>query len=347
VDAVPPLDPQQLRVHAAHLDALRARFGPIRSASQQIAQDQAAFGPFCGRILTGLRERHARQDELIAYVEENLFLIASGLRRVADGQSTLAALVGVGEAEPAGGSDVEPAGDDTATADHPQVASPEAGRSGDESAGRPGSEIVAKVISAIQGREWVHHFLADAAPVAEFATPATDSFTALRAGALQWALAYIPPVRQVLDDLTGMPDLVAAHATIWRGISGDLHRIATDLQAHLHQDVPQLPRPDVRGYLAMMSRNVDALTGLAEISTAMALITKAAGDLILLARDIIRGLIADLVTRIVIWLVEDPVVPLQVTAWRLTTVVATCWRLQTYTTALFVSLMNLSDYVDG
>ena len=97
-----------------------------------------------------------------------------------------------------------------------------------------------------------------------------------------------------------------------------------------------------------MSHNVDAIAGLADISAAMALITKAAGDLILLTRDIVRGLVADLVARLVSWMAGTrSVVPLPVTASQLTTAVVTCWRIHSYVNALVTSLAHLSSYADG
>lgn len=79
----------------------------------------------------------------------------------------------------------------------------------------------------------------------------------------------------------------------------------------------------------------------------MALITKAAGDLILLTRDIVRGLIADLVARMMVWLADTAVVPMSVTATKLATVVATWWRIHAYVTALVTSMTRLSQYLDG
>lgn len=336
VGAGRPVDPEQLRAHASNLDAVRARFGTVRTASQQIEQDQAAFGPLCGWIFTGLGDRHDRQDELIAYVEESLFLAAEGLRRVADGEGELTELTG--------GAGAGSPGDGTATIDD----SPAAYAPSLEACPRSPSEMVERVIDAVRSREWVEDLLADAAPVLEFAAPVTDSFTALRAGGLDWAMAYIQPVRRMLDDLTGMPDVVASHATIWSTMAADLRRIGTDLRSHLDRDLSGWHRPDVRGYLAMMSHNVVALTGLADISTAMALITKAAGDLILLTRDIVRGLIADLVARVIVWVAETTiVVPMPVTASQLAAAVATSWRIHAFVTALVTSMTNLSRYVDG
>ncbi|MFI7546707.1 type VII secretion target [Actinoplanes sp. NPDC049599] len=77
-------DPAQLRRHAAHLEAVRARFGAVRSASAAIAGDGSAYGLLCGWLPAVLEGRHQRQDSLLSYVEENLTLAAEALTEVAD-----------------------------------------------------------------------------------------------------------------------------------------------------------------------------------------------------------------------------------------------------------------------
>jgi hypothetical protein len=75
---------EQLRAHAGNVDAIRARFDAVKSASAHIAQDDQAYGLLCGWIAGVLEGKHARQDELIAYVQENLRLVVEGLRGTAD-----------------------------------------------------------------------------------------------------------------------------------------------------------------------------------------------------------------------------------------------------------------------
>ncbi|MET7966418.1 type VII secretion target [Micromonospora sp. NPDC005305] len=77
-------DPEQIRAHAAYVEGLRARFDAVRGASAHIARDDQAYGLLCGWISAILEDRHTRQDELVAYVDENLRLVADGLRRTAD-----------------------------------------------------------------------------------------------------------------------------------------------------------------------------------------------------------------------------------------------------------------------
>ncbi|MBC6447136.1 hypothetical protein [Actinokineospora xionganensis] len=72
-------DAEQIRKHAANVAAIQARFGAVKSASGHIAQDDQAYGLLCGWISGVLEGKHAKQDELIAYVEENLALVVKAL----------------------------------------------------------------------------------------------------------------------------------------------------------------------------------------------------------------------------------------------------------------------------
>lgn len=306
-------------MHAGHLDGLRVRLGRVGATVARFEQDQAAFGRLCGWILTGLGERHVRHGELVEYVEETLSLFVSGLHRVADGREPLADLIGL----PADGADPDPVAES-----------------------RPASAIIADVVATVEQREWVEPQLATA-PVAEFALPVADGFALLRAVGLDRLLDTIEPLRRMLDDLTGMPEVVAKQTGDWGAMAAELQRIADDLERCLAEDLGGVDRADVRAYLAMMANNVEALRGLSSISTAMTVVTRAAGDLVLLTRDIVRGLLGDLVARVLGWSTETTVVPLPVLTARLGTVVATAWRVDAYLKALVNSIVNLSRSIDG
>jgi hypothetical protein len=304
--------PDRLRLHATNLDELRVRLGRVRLVVQRFEKDQAAFGALCGWVLTGLGERHRRHDELISYVEETFVITVAGLRGVADGRQSLAQFVGDPDDGP-----------------------------------RSATEIVEGVLAVVEGREWVEPLLADSAPVAEFAVPLDDLDAVLRSSGLAVAMARIPPLRRMVDDLAGMPDVVAEQARMWADMSGDLRVIGGDLQRCLDDDFSGESGADVRAYRTLMANNVEALRGLVATCTAMTVITKAAGDLILLARDIVRGLIGDLVARVSGWVADPVVVPLPVLVSRLGAVVATAWRIDAYLTALVTSIANLSRSIDG
>jgi hypothetical protein len=78
------VDIDQIRAHARAVEAIRARFEAVKTASAHIAQDDQAYGLLCGWISAVLEGRHTRQDELFADVEENLVLVAEELNLTAD-----------------------------------------------------------------------------------------------------------------------------------------------------------------------------------------------------------------------------------------------------------------------
>ncbi|GGS23033.1 MULTISPECIES: type VII secretion target [Actinokineospora] len=71
---------EQLRAHAANVEAVKARFEAVKAASSHIARDDSAYGLLCGWISGILEDKHARQDALIARLENNLSLVAAELR---------------------------------------------------------------------------------------------------------------------------------------------------------------------------------------------------------------------------------------------------------------------------
>jgi len=74
---------EDITKHAGNIDALRERFGAIKAASSHIAKDNEAYGLLCGWIADVLEGKHVKVDDVIAYVEENLQLVADTLRDAA------------------------------------------------------------------------------------------------------------------------------------------------------------------------------------------------------------------------------------------------------------------------
>ena len=73
------VDAAQLHRHAANVRAVRDQLTAIKTASHAITQNDQAYGLLCGWISGILEARHARQDQLYTYVEENLALAADAL----------------------------------------------------------------------------------------------------------------------------------------------------------------------------------------------------------------------------------------------------------------------------
>jgi hypothetical protein len=183
----------------------------------------------------------------------------------------------------------------------------------------------------------------------EVAATVMDSISALLANGLGWAIEYFEPLRQILDELTGKPDVVRAHAATWTNMADELYGMATDLGSYLGSDLPSWHGEGADAYRHLMVNNVNAIGGLVAISAAMAAATEGAGGLVELTREIVRDLIADLAARVIVWAVEAifvvtiPVIASQIAA----AVVKWAGRILNYTTALINNLTNLTELLNG
>lgn len=205
------------------------------------------------------------------------------------------------------------------------------------------------LVEAIESEGWVDDVLAGVGLGLEVAATVMDPISSLLASGIGWAMEYFEPLREMLDELTGKPDVVASHAATWNNMATELAAMSTDLQTHLDNDLSEWQGLAGDAYRDMMANNVEAIGGLGAISAAMAAATEGAGGLVEMTREIVRDLIADLVARVIVWAAEAifvvtiPVIAGQIVA----AVVKWTGRIIQYTTALVQSLTNLNKLLNG
>jgi len=205
------------------------------------------------------------------------------------------------------------------------------------------------LVDAIRSESWVDSLIAGAAFGVEATATVLDPISALLSSGIAWAMEYFEPLREMLDELTGKPDVVRSHATTWDNMAKELYAMANDLGSHLNNDLPDWHGQAADAYRGTMTNNVEAIGGLAAISAAMAAATEGAGGLVELTREIVRDLIADLVARVIVWAVEAifvvtiPAIASQIAA----AVVKWAGRILTYTVGLVTSLQNLTKLMNG
>lgn len=210
-------------------------------------------------------------------------------------------------------------------------------------------ESIEGLVDAIKSEGWVDDALAGATLAIEATVTVIDPFSALLSNGIGWAMEYFEPLREALDELTGIPDVVTSHAATWENMATELDSMTTDLVTSLGNDLSSWKGEAAFAYQNLMGNNVEALAGLAAISSAMAAATQAAGALVQATREIVRDLIADLVARVIVWAVEAifvvtiPVVAAQIVA----AVVKWAGRIMTYTIGLVTSLRNLTTLLNG
>jgi uncharacterized protein YukE len=211
------------------------------------------------------------------------------------------------------------------------------------------ADSIENLVDAIKTEGWVDDALAGATLGVEVVATVMDPISALLANGLGWAMEYFEPLREMLDELTGKPDVVRSHAATWNNMATELADMSQDLAAHLENDLPDWHGEAADAYRSLMVNNCDALGGLGATAAAIAVATEGAGGLVELTREIVRDLIADLVARVIVWAVEAilvvtiPMIASQIAA----AVVKWAGRILVYTTALVTSLTNLSNLLNG
>ena len=76
----------------------------------------------------------------------------------------------------------------------------------------------------------VDDVLAGASLGVDVAATVMDPISALLANGLGWAIEYFDPLREMLDELTGKPDVVQSHAQTWANMAGEFASIADELE---------------------------------------------------------------------------------------------------------------------
>ncbi|RAS65080.1 hypothetical protein C8D87_105575 [Lentzea atacamensis] len=94
-------------------------------------------------------------------------------------------------------------------------------------------------------------------PVREAAVP---SLVAPAEETTKAAMERIGPLRDVLDELTGRPDVIAAHATTWFNIAVAQREMADELEDFIERDVPAWD--GAAEHQRLMGHNIEALRGL-------------------------------------------------------------------------------------
>jgi uncharacterized protein YukE len=210
------------------------------------------------------------------------------------------------------------------------------------------ADSIENLVQSIKSEGWVDDVLAGAGAGVEVVSTVMDPVSALLANGLGWAIEYFDPLREMLDEVTGKQDVVAAHAATWDNMATELNGIAADLQLFLDGDMPGWTGEAADSYQNLMANNTDAIGGLSATAAAMGAATASAGKLVEFTREIVRDLFSDLVARVIVWAAEAifvitiPVIASQIVA----AVVKWVGRILTFTGALVTSLTNLSRLLD-
>jgi hypothetical protein len=207
------------------------------------------------------------------------------------------------------------------------------------------AEDIELITQGVKGGSWVDTTLGVVGTALDGLALVSDPVGALLQYGVAWIIEHVKPLSQALDWLAGDPAQITANAQTWRNVAHTLHDEVTELGNIVTWDVSDWTGTTGDAYRAWSKQQQDCLTGLAKAAETMAAITEGAGFLIAAVRMLVRDAIATLVSRLVVYAVEEaaslgfatPLVVEQVT----TLVASWAGKIARWLKALIASLRNL------
>ncbi|GAB2507976.1 hypothetical protein GCM10027064_01770 [Microbacterium petrolearium] len=167
--------------------------------------------------------------------------------------------------------------------------------------------IAAEIVSAAREfgeGDWASGLIAVGAGVASTAAAVIDPFGTLASSVASFLLDYVPPLPMQLDLLAGNPALVESLGQTWTNVSGALELKATEIQQLITESVSVWVGAAGDAYREALSRLHEAAAGLAVGAAGIGSGMIIASEVVAAIRDLAKAIIADLVGKLIIYVIE-------------------------------------------
>ncbi|GAA1774438.1 WXG100 family type VII secretion target [Luedemannella helvata] len=167
------------------------------------------------------------------------------------------------------------------------------------------AEDIELLVQGVRSNNWVDTSLGAIGATLDGLAFYSDPASTLLQYGLSWLMEQVAPLREALDWLAGDAAQIAAHAATWRRVAADLRTTSTTLGDHITVDVADWGGTAGPAYRAWSGEQRGALSALAQAAEAMAVITECAGFVVSAVRAMVRDAIAIVVSRCVVYAVEE------------------------------------------
>jgi uncharacterized protein YukE len=167
------------------------------------------------------------------------------------------------------------------------------------------AEDIELIAQGVKNGSWVDGGLGVVGASLDALAFVSDPVGVLLQYGVAWIMEHVKPLSQALDWLAGDPGQIAAHAQTWRNVATSMHTSATDLSTAVRLEVSSWGGTAGPAYRAWAVQQQQAIDGLAKAADTMAAITEGAGFLIAAVRILVRDAIATVVSRLIVYAVEE------------------------------------------
>lgn len=159
---------------------------------------------------------------------------------------------------------------------------------------------------AVASGSWIDVTLAGAGGFFEAVGAGVDPIGTLASSGLSWLIEHVDPLRELLEDLTGNPDVLLMHAETWANMAAEATDIGADMQALLEDYREEWTGAAADGFHTLHSELKLGIDSLGAVFGSMQAVTSAGAGIVQTAYELVRDLIADLVVtlcwRAPVWL---------------------------------------------
>lgn len=158
--------------------------------------------------------------------------------------------------------------------------------------------------NALSTGDWASGALSAVGTTLDALGMAMDPFGAILAAGVGWLIEHVGPLSGALDELTGDPDQIKAHAETWKNVKTELEEISTDLGNYVNTDTADWSGAAGDAYQRRAKDTYDLLSASAAAATDASGGIQMAGELVAAVRTLVRDIISDFVGHAISWALQ-------------------------------------------
>ncbi|WP_409462610.1 hypothetical protein [Amycolatopsis sp. GA6-003] len=153
--------------------------------------------------------------------------------------------------------------------------------------------------------DWVSGGLGVASLAGEIAGAAIDPFGYLMSSVASFLMEHVQPLKDMLDSVAGNPPVIQSYADTWGNVAKALQERQKDLENAVKTGTAEWKGDGADAYRKSAAEAAEAIGGAATVASAIGTVTMIMGQVVAFVRGLVRQLIADLVGKLISWVMEE------------------------------------------
>ncbi len=167
------------------------------------------------------------------------------------------------------------------------------------------AESATDAFKGIADGDWVSGGLGVASLAGEIAGAAIDPFGYLMSSVASFLMEHVQPLKDMLDSVAGNPPVIQSYADTWGNVAKALQERQKDLENAVKTGTAEWKGDGADAYRKSAAEAAEAIGGAATVASAIGTVTMIMGQVVAFVRGLVRQLIADLVGKLISWVMEE------------------------------------------